>query len=159
MFIKNNKNAGEAGEIDNSHNILSNGTTLEGSITTAGNLRIDGKIIGSITSKGKLILGPNAFVQGTIMAENAAIEGSLEGTINVSGLLTLKRTATIQGDISTGKLIFEEGAQFNGKCKMDTNPLDKSKRRPDVSEVIKHATLSEKKPIQPKPILQHETGT
>ena len=101
MFTKNNKTATQEAEINNSHNILGNGTTVEGSITTAGNLRIDGKIIGSITTKSKLILGPNAWVKGNIIAQNADIEGELEGTIDVSGLLTLKRTASIQGDIST----------------------------------------------------------
>ncbi len=123
MFTKSNKDALTATEITNSHNILGNGTTVEGSITTAGNLRIDGKVIGAITSKAKLILGPNAWVQGNIIAQNADIEGAVEGTIDVSGLLTLKRTAAIKGDISTGKLVFEEGAKFNGKCKMDASSL------------------------------------
>lgn len=124
MFTKTSKDAIAAAEITNSHNILGNGTTVEGSITTAGNLRIDGKIIGAITtSKAKLILGPNAWVQGNIIAQNADIEGAVEGTIDVSGLLTLKRTAAINGDISTGKLVFEEGAKFNGKCKMDPSSL------------------------------------
>jgi cytoskeletal protein CcmA (bactofilin family) len=141
MFTKSTKNAIETAEINNSHNILGNGTTVEGSIATAGNLRIDGKIIGAITSKAKLILGPNAWVKGNIIAQNADVEGAVEGTIDVSGLLTLKRTAVIKGDISTGKLVFEEGAKFNGKCKMEAaSPL--SKHTPETPESSTRSTSS-----------------
>lgn len=159
MFTKSTKNAIETAEINNSHNILGNGTTVEGSIATAGNLRIDGKIIGAITSKAKLILGPNAWVKGNIIAQNTDVEGAVEGTIDVSGLLTLKRTAVIKGDISTGKLVFEEGAKFNGKCKMEAaSPL--SKHTPETPESSTRSTSSTaEKTVDSKPTTsQDEKG-
>ena len=36
----------------------------------------------------------------------------------ISEILILKPTAIINGDIVTNKLVVENGAQFNGSCKM-----------------------------------------
>jgi cytoskeletal protein CcmA (bactofilin family) len=57
-------------------------------------------------------------VEGNIIAQNADLEGEVRGKIDVSEMLVLKSTAVIHGDISTGKLVVEPGALFNGSCKM-----------------------------------------
>ena len=67
------------------------------------------------------MLGTTAFVQGTITAQHAEVAGSVEGTLEITGLLILKATAVVEGDIVTPKLVFEEGAKFNGKCKMEVH--------------------------------------
>ena len=52
------------------------------------------------------------------MAQNADVEGAVRGKIEISDVLVLKATAVVHGDISTGKLVVEPGAVFNGSCKM-----------------------------------------
>jgi cytoskeletal protein CcmA (bactofilin family) len=133
MFSKNNskEKIQELQEVNNANNIIGKGTTLEGTVTTSGNIRIEGKLIGAITSKAKLVLGNTAWVKGNIIAQNAEIGGEVQGTIEVGGLLVLKHTAIVQGDIITSKMVFEEGAKFNGKCKMGDSEL--SSRVKDVS--------------------------
>ncbi len=118
MFSKNNSKDTQETEVNSSNNIIGKGTTLEGNVTTTGNIRIEGNLIGSISSKAKLVLGNTAGVEGSINAQNAEIGGKVRGTIDVKGLLILKDTAIVEGDIITNKLVFEEGAKFNGKCKM-----------------------------------------
>lgn len=107
-----------AEEISNSSNTIGKGTFLEGNVETYGNIRIEGKVIGNIKSKSKVALGPSSLVQGNIISQNADIEGEVKGRIDVTELLVLKATAVINGDISTGKLVVEPGAVFNGTCKM-----------------------------------------
>lgn len=107
-----------ADEISNSSNVIGKGTVLEGNIETYGNIRIEGKIIGNIKSKSKIALGNSSHVDGNITAQNADIEGEVKGKIDISELLVLKATAIVHGDISTGKLVVEPGALFNGSCKM-----------------------------------------
>ncbi|NOS57473.1 MAG: polymer-forming cytoskeletal protein [Cyclobacteriaceae bacterium] len=107
-----------ADEISNSSNVIGKGTVLEGNIETYGNIRIEGRIIGNIKSKSKIALGNASHVEGNIIAQNADLEGEVKGKIDVSELLVLKSTAVIHGDISTGKLVVEPGALFNGSCKM-----------------------------------------
>lgn len=107
-----------AEEISNSSNNIGKGTVLEGNVETFGNIRIEGKVIGNIKSKSKVVLGQSSHVDGNILAQNAEIEGEVKGTLEVSELLVLKPSAIIHGDIKTNKLVVESGAQFNGGCKM-----------------------------------------
>ncbi len=107
-----------ADEITNSSNVIGKGTTLEGNIETSGNIRIEGRIMGNIKSKSKIALGHSSMVDGNVTAQNADVEGTVKGKVEIADLLVLKATATVHGDISTGKLVVEPGAVFNGTCKM-----------------------------------------
>lgn len=99
-------------------NIIGQGSHLEGTIVTAGNLRIEGKVTGGIQSKAKVVLSHTSHVRGNIVAHNAEIGGMVHGTIEAEELLVFKATAVVEGDIVAKKLVFEEGAYFNGKCRM-----------------------------------------
>ncbi|ROT47483.1 bactofilin family protein [Candidatus Cardinium hertigii] len=99
-------------------NIIGQGSHLEGNISTTGNLRVEGKVTGGIQTKAKVVLSHTAQLQGNIVAQNAEIGGEVKGTIEVIELLVLKSTAVVWGDIIASKLVFEEGAYFDGKCKM-----------------------------------------
>jgi len=107
-----------ADEITNSSNVIGKGTVLEGNIETSGNIRIEGRIIGNIKSKSKIALGSSSLIDGNVAAQNADVEGTVKGKLEISDLLVLKATGSVQGDISTGKLVVEPGAVFNGTCKM-----------------------------------------
>lgn len=100
------------------NNIFDKECIIEGNIITSGNLRIDGQFIGRLQSKSKVVLGPTGKVQGHITAKHAEISGRVKGNIQVETLLVVRNTATIEGDLFTPKLIFEEGARFDGKCTM-----------------------------------------
>lgn len=116
LTTKEQKKAAE--EISNSSNVIGKGTVLEGNIETSGNIRIEGRIHGNIKSKSKIALGHSSYVEGNVVAQNADIEGEVKGKIEIADMLVLKATASVNGDISTGKLVVEPGAVFNGTCKM-----------------------------------------
>lgn len=116
LATKEQKRAAE--EISNSSNVIGKGTTIHGDIETSGNIRIEGKVTGNIRSRAKVALGNGSQVDGNISAQNADIEGNVKGKIEVLELLVLKSTSVITGDISTGKLVIEPGATFNGSCRM-----------------------------------------
>ena len=115
----NNKDEKQVAEdISNSSNIIGKGTVLEGNIETYGNIRVEGKVRGNIKTKSKVALGQSSHVEGNVLSQNAEIAGEVKGKVEVSDLLILKPTAVIYGDIITNKLIVEQGASFNGGCKM-----------------------------------------
>lgn len=99
-------------------NSIMEGTTLQGEVRTDGNLRIDGKVKGTIEAKGKVIIGQTGTVEGEVQCQTSEIEGTLEGKITCSDILSLKATAKLNGDILTKKLAIEPGAAFSGKCSM-----------------------------------------
>ena len=81
-------------------------------------IRIDGKLIGSLTCGGKVIIGPNGAIDGDIKCKNALIEGSFNGLLSVVDTLTVNQGAKIKGDVTTEKLVVHSGAEFNVTCSM-----------------------------------------
>ena len=101
-----------------SNNIIGEGSVLKGNLNSSGNVRLEGKVIGDLSSSSKVACGETSVVDGNVIAENAEIAGKVTGKVTVSELLILKSTASIHGDISTSNLIIESGANINGACSM-----------------------------------------
>lgn len=116
MFSKEEKKSSE--DLSQTSNIIGKETVLEGSIESAGNIRVEGKVYGHAKAKAKFVMGPDAYVDGNVVARSGEVAGNIRGNIEISELLILKPTAVINGDILTNQLVVEPGATFNGGCKM-----------------------------------------
>ncbi|MCF8331410.1 MAG: polymer-forming cytoskeletal protein [Bacteroidales bacterium] len=117
-------------ELDNSAiNILDSGTVIRGDLESIGRLRIDGKVIGTINAKEKVILGQSGYIEGEINCKSAEISGKIKGKLVVKELLTMKSSARLDGDVFTQKLAIEPGAVFNAACKMTDDPVSNVKNR------------------------------
>lgn len=93
-------------------------TTITGNIVCIADLRLDGELIGNITCKGKIVLGPKSKVEGNITCKNIDIEGKFNGKLVVEELLGIKKSAKISGEVTVGKLAIEPGAIFEASCEM-----------------------------------------
>ena len=113
MFSKDNQTSKTM-----ERNILAKNTTITGDIVSEGDFRIDGTLEGSITTKGRVIIGLEGFVKGKVECNNADVEGKFSGELKVHQMLTIKSTANISGDVVLGKLSVEPGASFNATCAM-----------------------------------------
>lgn len=120
-----------------STNSLVRGTSVEGTITTESDIRIDGKLVGQLISKGKVIIGPSGEINGDIECQNAMIEGHFSGRLQVHELLQVKETAQVEGEVQTGKLVVQSGSIFNVTCSMGGKKM-KARR----SESLELETLS-----------------
>ena len=116
MFAKNEKKTEE--ELSTISNIIGRESTLDGSIASAGNIRVEGKGLGNVKAKAKFVLGDDGEVEGDVVARTAEVAGRIDGNIEISEVLVLKPSASIKGDILTNQLVIEPGATFNGACKM-----------------------------------------
>lgn len=105
-------------QISGNVNRICENTEIKGSIKAPTDYRIDGTVEGSIVCDGKIIIGEKGFIKGEVFSKNMEVSGKIEGTITIDGLLTLKSSAVVNGDITTGKLVIEVGANFDGNCKM-----------------------------------------
>jgi cytoskeletal protein CcmA (bactofilin family) len=99
-------------------NSIMEGTSIEGEIKSDSNIRIDGRVKGTINIRGRLIVGASGVVEGDVTCQSSDIEGTVNGRINCQDLLSLKATAKLTGDINTKKLAIEPGAIFTGNCSM-----------------------------------------
>lgn len=99
-------------------NSIMEGTSIEGEIRSDSNIRIDGRVKGTVNAKGRVIVGQSGVIEGEVICQSSDIEGTVIGKINCQDLLSLKATAKLQGDINTKKLAIEPGAVFTGNCSM-----------------------------------------
>jgi cytoskeletal protein CcmA (bactofilin family) len=95
------------------------GTDVTGEANFKAMMRVDGHFSGRITSSsGTLIVGANGKVDANIEVANAVIHGNINGDIIATQRLELGRAAKVNGNIQTPSLIIEQGAIFEGSCKM-----------------------------------------
>ena len=98
--------------------IIAKNTSVVGDISSDGDFRVDGKIEGTIKTSGRVVIGQEGVVTGTIDCTNADVEGTFSGKLIVDQVLSLKSTANISGEVTLGKLSVEPGAAFNATCTM-----------------------------------------
>ena len=119
MFQKKNK-------IDNSiGSILGPEIEIDGDLKVKGNLIVYGKVFGNIYSKGNVNTAENSFVQGNIVANSASVNG--EGNLDIDQKAILGTTSSLAGDLKAAIITIEEGAKFDGVCKMINSQSDSSK--------------------------------
>lgn len=99
-------------------NVIGKATEITGDIQSDGDFRIEGKVDGNVKTSGRLIIGKDGVITGTIDCANADIEGEISGKLTCSGTLSLKASAVINGEVYLEKLAVEPGATFNATCSM-----------------------------------------
>jgi cytoskeletal protein CcmA (bactofilin family) len=104
--------------------LISSGTTLKGDISSNNDLRIDGTIIGNVSSSAKIVIGTNGVVEGDISGNQADIVGKVSGNIRTKELLQLRGECVVTGNLYAGKLQVEPSATFNGQCHMGGNVVE-----------------------------------
>ncbi|MBA2406510.1 MAG: polymer-forming cytoskeletal protein [Chitinophagales bacterium] len=109
-------------------NIIGAGTQIDGEIRSENDIRIDGKVKGTVTSKSKIAVGTTGMVDGDLICENADVSGKVFGKVEVSDMMFLKSSGYLEGDIITGKLVVEAGARFTGSCKMGVKEMKPSEK-------------------------------
>jgi len=97
--------------------VLGANSTLEGTLRSNANVRLDGTFTGTLEINGNVLVGETAKITADIHAKNVSIAGAVRG--NVSGKkVQLLRTGRIWGDIRAAALTTEEGAFIDGKIAM-----------------------------------------
>lgn len=101
-------------------NMVAEGTTVEGTLRAAGDVRISGHVVGVVEVEGKLIVAPEGTVEGEVKAAQADVAGTVRARVQVAERLVLRATAIVEGDVETGRFVVEEGAEYTGQCVMGT---------------------------------------
>jgi cytoskeletal protein CcmA (bactofilin family) len=152
MFNGKNKSdsfevGSEKAPVSTSASLIGAGTTMKGDISSNGDLRIDGTLVGNIHCSAKVVIGANGNVQGDIHGQQADIMGKVTGTIKVKDLLMLKGGSVVNGNLEAAKLQIEPAANFNGECHMAPQAAGKEtaatagKSAPEIKD-FKHATIA-----------------
>jgi cytoskeletal protein CcmA (bactofilin family) len=131
MFNKNTNNNNDMSTPNQPMiNMISEGTKIKGEVISKTDIRIAGTVDGEVNVEGKCILTNTGNVKGNISAQEADISGTVNGEVKVASKLVLRKSAKIKGNIHMKSFLVEEGAVFEGSCKMSENPLES--RRTEV---------------------------
>ena len=110
-------------KVDSSNQIneicrISKGTVVEGVIRTSSDIRVDGSVIGTVYTTGRLVIGESGQVSGLTMCSNLDMWGKLEGQAYVAEIASLKAESIFNGELHVGRLSVELGASYDGTCNM-----------------------------------------
>ena len=99
--------------------LIGPGMVVVGDVTTEGEVRVEGRVHGTLQAGRSVFVGKEGEILGDVTAEAAVIGGRVRGTVTAQRL-TLQATCEIEGEIRTHPhhLVLEEGAQFNGQVRM-----------------------------------------
>lgn len=100
--------------------LIGAGTRVEGNITFAGGLRIDGEVKGNIeategSGSSILVLSEQASVEGKVSVANFVINGTVVGPVTASESLELQAKARILGDVEYSLIEMCQGAVIEGR--------------------------------------------
>jgi len=128
--------------------IISSELVVRGTLISAGDVQIDGKVDGDIRA-GSLVIGDKAVIVGDLYAEEAIIRGRVEGSIRARRV-QLCATCRVEGNILHEALSVESGAFFEGNCRHSDNPLaDAPEAVMPERKAAAHPHAGDRRPAQP----------
>jgi len=99
--------------------LIGAGTTIEGNITFAGGLRVDGRVRGDVIAAdgkpGTLVLSEQAQIEGEIRVSHVVINGTVVGPVHAAEYVELQTKANVTGDVYYKTLEIQLGAVVQGR--------------------------------------------
>ena len=97
---------------------IGQGVVIEGRITSSQDLRIDGRVEGTIeVGNHALIIGARAEVKANLLSKSILISGTVIGNVTATERVDLQATGSVEGDITAPRLMVVDGAIIRGKVK------------------------------------------
>ncbi len=116
--------------------VLGEYTNFVGNIESEGSIKVLGRVEGDIKANGDVYIEPTATVNGNIYGSNVYISGTIHGNVLSKGLLHLMSQARLIGDIEVNSIVTDEGAIFQGNCKMiDLNKEENENHPPKKTRI------------------------
>ncbi|MDA3798864.1 MAG: polymer-forming cytoskeletal protein [Kiritimatiellae bacterium] len=111
--------------MNDANTVISTDVSIEGTITSKGNIQINGSLTGDLTCKETSEIGAGATIKGNIESASTTILGNVTGNISSNDKIEFKTGAKISGDIKSKRLTVEDGVTFTGHAEItpDTTSL------------------------------------
>ena len=100
------------------------GAFITGDLKLEGFTRVDGDIYGNLETTGKLIIGENARIRGSLTAKSVIVIGIVEGDILAPEGVHLFSSAVVLGDVISRKVKADENVVIEGYCISIENPQE-----------------------------------
>ncbi|GAB2995268.1 hypothetical protein GCM10027284_12360 [Cyclobacterium sediminis] len=111
MWTKETKIQAEM-EMANSTSVFAPGLSIKGDIEAVSDIRIEGDVLGDVSTPKKVIIGISGNVEGDIKASEICVMGKVLGDVFVEGLARFTAEAKMRGKIFSEKIEIESGADM-----------------------------------------------
>jgi cytoskeletal protein CcmA (bactofilin family) len=92
--------------------------TFKGDLEFESGARVLGRVEGTVTSKGKVLIAEGSKCKATVSAQDVAVEGTLTGNVEAGDRIAVAATGEVHGDIQAARMTMAEGATVNGYCRI-----------------------------------------
>jgi cytoskeletal protein CcmA (bactofilin family) len=99
--------------------IIASDMTVIGDLETAGVVRVEGRVRGTVRVGQQVLVAAGAVIEGDLHTQEAVIAGQVSGGIYAKDRVELQASAVVAGDILTPRIAIVEGARVSGEVKMD----------------------------------------
>lgn len=106
------------------------GTRIQGQVTGATELLVEGEVEGEIRVDAPVIVGADGVVQGPISAQVVRVGGRVFGEVHAVERVEVAPSGTLEGDIHSPRITIAEGAFFKGRVEMKGDKPEKPERAP-----------------------------
>lgn len=96
---------------------LDAGSSIQGELHFEDTFRVDGKVSGTVVSRGDLIVGEGGEVDADVRAGRVFVSGVLKGRVEAARI-ELAPGCRVHAELVTPALVVEEGAFVQGRCAM-----------------------------------------
>lgn len=108
---------------------IGQGVIVEGRISSAQDLRIDGRVEGTIeVGDHAVIVGASASVKANLTARTILISGAVIGDVTATERIDLHATGSVEGAIIAPRLVMIDGAIVNGTIEAGGNRAARNQR-------------------------------
>ena len=90
---------GNVAQPDDDMSVVGRGARIEGTLTSAGSLRIFGHLTGDITVEGDVSVAGGSEVHAHINARSISLAGRIKGNLTAPGRVVLPATSRVEGDV------------------------------------------------------------
>ena len=94
---------------------LDGSSSIEGELHFTDTFRVDGRLIGKVSSEGDLIVGSDSTVEGDIKVRRLFVSGVVKGFVRADRV-EIAPGARVEAEVETPALLIEDGAHFQGRC-------------------------------------------
>ncbi len=113
-------------------------TLLEGNVSFAGGMHLDGTIRGNVTGKpdttATLVVSRSGRIEGDVMVDNLVLDGTIVGDVSAANRVELAPDARVTGTVRYRLLEMAMGAEVNGRLvHLDEAAVAASERMPEAA--------------------------
>lgn len=98
--------------------IIAPGTRLVGEVESAGVVKIEGTVVGTVRAERQVLVARDGVVEGDVITSEAVVGGRVSGGVQAADRVEIQTGAIVHGDVSTKRLVVQEGGEINGLVKM-----------------------------------------